>query len=97
MPHNPAPHITDRLTELGLVGSNGMGAVPLSWAEIASWRQLTGVPIEPWEARLLRRLSAAYLAESRAAESETSPPPWRIVITRRQREIEEADLRDLLG
>ena len=56
MPHNPAPHITDRLIEIGLTQAAGMGAVPLSWLEINAWCERTAVDLEPWEARLIRRL-----------------------------------------
>ena len=97
MPPNPAPHLTDRLIEIGLTEAAGMGAAPLSWREIAAWRTETCVPQQPWEARLMRRLSAAYLAESRKAESESCPPPWRTEVTAREREIEEAELRSVLG
>ncbi len=76
MPVNPAPHITDRLVEMGLSEAAGMGAAPLSWKEINAWCERTCVDLPPWEARLMRRLSADYLAESRKAESETCPPPW---------------------
>jgi len=97
MPPNPAPHITDRLIEIGLTQAAGMGAVPLSWLEINAWCHRTAVDLEPWEARLIRELSKVYLAEGRAAESETCPPPWRAPVTRRELEIEEAQLRELLG
>ncbi len=97
MPHNPAPHITDRLIEIGLTQAAGMSAVPLSWVEINAWCERTAIDLEPWEGRLIRRLSAAYLAESRKAEIETCPPPWRAEVTAREREIEEAKLRAVLG
>lgn len=97
MPPNPAPHFTDRLIEIGLTEAAGMGAVPISWRQIEAWQQLTGVPLEPWEARLLRRLSAIYLAEGRTAESESCPPPWRTQVTAREREVEDAQLRSVLG
>ncbi len=73
-----------------------MGAGPVSWSQIDAWQRLTGVPIAPWEARLLRRLSLAYLAEGRQAEAETCPPPWRFDLSPREREIEEAALRAAL-
>ena len=97
MPPNPAPHITDRLIEIGITEAAGMGAVPLTWREINAWRESVRLTIEPWEMRLLRRLSAAYLAESRKAESETCPSPWRAEPTPREREAELAGLRGLLG
>jgi hypothetical protein len=97
MPPNPAPHIVTRLVEIGLTGSNGMGSVPLSWLEINEWQRATAVRLAPWEARLIRDLSVAYLAESRRAESETCPPPWRAQVTKREAETEEARLRAVLG
>lgn len=97
LPPNPAPHITDRLIEIGLTEAAGMGVGPISWVQIDAWQRLTGVPIAPWEARLLRTLSLAYVAEGRRAEAETCPPPWRIETTAREREIEEAELRSVLG
>jgi hypothetical protein len=97
MPPNPAPHITDRLIEMGLTQAAGMGAVPLSWGEINAWCDRTAVDLEPWEARLIRRLSAAYLAESHKADDENCPPPWAAPVTAREIEIEEAQLRAVLG
>jgi hypothetical protein len=97
MPPNPAPHITDRLIEMGVSEAAGMGVVPLSWLTISQWCSLTNVDLQPWEARLIRRLSSTYLAESRLAENEHCPPPWRGVVTQREREIEEAQLRAVLG
>lgn len=76
MPHNPAPKFTDWLVEMGLTEAAGMSAVPISWKEINAWCDRTGIDLLPWEARLMRRLSTDYLAESRKAESETCPPPW---------------------
>lgn len=97
LPPNPAPHITDWLIELGISEAAGMGVGTLSWREIAAWRRETRTVIEPWEARLLRRLSAAYVAEGRKAESESCPAPWWTGVTAREREIEDAELRSVLG
>jgi len=76
IPPNPAPHVIDWLGQLGFTEAGGMGAVPLSWREIAEWQRLTGVPLSPFEAKLLRNLSSAYLSESRKAEDENCPPPF---------------------
>lgn len=97
MPPNPAPHISSWLIEMGLSEAAGMGAVPLSAREIAAWQDNTCIRLEPWVARMIRRLSAAYLAEGRRAETEQCPPPWRMKVTQRELEIEEAQLRRLLG
>lgn len=97
MPPNPAPHIVERLIELGITEAAGMGAAPLSWREIDAWCNRTGVDLDPWEARLLRKLSAEYLAESRRAEDETCPPPWYNGPSRREVETEAARLTMVLG
>ena len=97
MPPNPAPHITDWLIEMGLTEAAGMGAVPISSRELAAWQDNTSVRLAPWEARLIRELSKAYLAEGRIAESETCPPPWRAPVTQRELDIEESQLRMVLG
>lgn len=97
MPPNPAPHITDRLVEIGLTEAAGMGAAPLSWASIHAWQVMTGAPLDPWEARLIRKLSIEYLAEGRRAENENCPPPWRAEVTQREKETELSQLRSVLG
>lgn len=97
MPPNPAPHLVGWLTEMGITESTGMGPVPLSWREISEWQRNTGVELKPWEARLIRKLSLAYLSQSHEAESETCPPPWRAEVTQDELETSEAQLRMVLG
>jgi len=97
MPPNPAPHIVERLLEMGMSQAAGMGVAPLSWAEIVAWQVATMVRLAPWEARLIRRLSSAYIAEGRAAESENCPPPWYDGPSQRAIETEQARLMMVLG
>lgn len=97
MPPSPAYHLIGYFIEMGMSEAAGMGMVPLSWREINAWCDRTRVELSPWEARLIRRLSTEYLAESRRAESENAPPPWRAEVTQREIEIEQAQLEMLLG
>lgn len=97
MPPNPAPHVIDRLIEIGLTEAPGLGAGPLTWMQIEAWARLTGIMLEPWEARLIRRLSGDYLAESRKAEDLNCPPPWRAPVTAAMREAEAQRLVAVLG
>lgn len=97
MPPNPAPALTARLMEIGLTEPAGMGAAPLSWSTIDAWHRITGVTLQPWEARLLRHLSSEYLTESRRAESTNCPPPWRAKVTQEERDTEQARLEAVLG
>jgi len=97
MPPNPAPHLVAWLVEMGMNEAAGMGMVPLSWCEINAWCDRTRIDLAPWEARLIRKLSTEYLAESRRAESENCPPPWKAEVTQREREVELAKLEMLFG
>jgi hypothetical protein len=97
MPPNPASHIVDRLVEMGIVEAAGMGTAPLSQREIHYWQLNSGVRLPPWEARLMRRLSVDYLAESRRAEEETCPPPWNAPSSEGTRRLEAAILDMVLG
>ena len=97
MPPNPMPHVIERLIEIGMSEAAGMGAAPLSWTTMEAWQRITGIMLDPWEARLIRRLSSDYLAMSRQADSETCPSPWRAPITAEQRDTEMARLRMVLG
>ena len=42
--------------------SNGFGQNPISYAEVVSWSQLTGVDPEPLEVQAVMSLDAAYMA-----------------------------------
>ncbi len=97
MPPNPMPHIIARLVEIGLTESNGMGSSPLSWQEINAWCDRTLIDLCPWEARLIRALSVAYVAEKAKSESETHPAPWHSAVTQREIDADEAELDTVLG
>ncbi len=64
------------LFEFGPTTPAGMGSAPIGAIEIAAWQDLLGIEFQPWEARLLRRLSNEYLAESHAATKRDCPPPF---------------------
>lgn len=54
-----------------------MGDAPLGWPDIQAYAQITAAEIDPWEARTLRDLSAAYLVERQRGEKPLSIPPSR--------------------
>lgn len=97
LPPNPAPQIFRWFTEIGMMESGGMAASALSWREINEWQRATAVTLEPWIARLIRRLSVEYLDELRRAESETRPAPWRGKVTQGEIDAELAALVRVLG
>lgn len=73
VPPNPAPHITDWLLEIGPLCSDGGS---LDWVDLAAWQELTGVVLEPWEARLIRQLSGEYASMRFKAEKADCPAPY---------------------
>jgi len=64
------------LMEAGPMSAAGIGPVPLTWLDLDAWQRCTGVRVQPWEARLLRRLSGDYLDELNNAEAHDAPAPW---------------------
>lgn len=55
-------HIWDYFIELcGARGSNGFGVNPISYAEIKSWSDLTGIITTPTEVAAIKQLDAIFL------------------------------------
>lgn len=75
-PFDQGEYLIGYLYEVGPTVAAGMGAGPVTFTEIAAWQAARGFELEPWEARLLRRLSIDYLAESQRATKRECPPPW---------------------
>lgn len=75
-PVDQGEYLIGYLYEMGPTVSAGMGAGPVSFAELVAWQAARGFELEPWEARLLRRLSVDYLAESHRATQRDCQPPW---------------------
>ena len=71
-----AGHVIGLLQEAGLMSSNGMGPVPLSWLEIESWMRCTEVEIPLWEKLTIKTLSEEYVSELVQAKDKTRPPPY---------------------
>lgn len=65
-------HIAAWLFEIGPT----LGKTPLTHAEIESWQRNTGIELDAWQARTLRRLSCDYLDESYSARQADCPAPW---------------------
>lgn len=52
-----------------------MGESPIGWQDIAAWEHLTGIELDVWEARTIRRLSLAFLSQRQKAEKPDCPEP----------------------
>jgi hypothetical protein len=62
--------------ELGWCSYTEAGPRPLGYAEIQAWAQLTRTRLTPWEAVMLRSLTAAYAGSAAAATEPSCPAPW---------------------
>lgn len=70
------PWVVDYLMEIGPFVSAGMGPGPIGWRDIAAWQEISGIDLQPWEGRLIRRLSAEYLGMLQDAKKPECPAPY---------------------
>lgn len=73
IPPNPAPHITDWLLEIGPLSREGG---QIGWPDLTAWQQISGIELEPWEGRLIRRLSGEYATMRIRAEKSDCVAPY---------------------
>lgn len=71
-----APHLIEYLFDAGPVEVSGGQPAALSSTELEHWQAGSGIPLAPWEFRLLRRLSREYLAQCIASEDPSEPAPY---------------------
>jgi hypothetical protein len=69
-------YLLAHLMEAGPVMSGGMGPAPLTFAELRAWQDMVGVELQPWEAKLMRKLSVEFASESQQATAHDRPAPW---------------------
>jgi len=55
-----AEYMTGYFRLSGMSGSNGYGAVPLTWQEIQAFDNCSGLHLDSWERRQLRNMSQVY-------------------------------------
>jgi hypothetical protein len=79
-------YLVGALFDAGPVSAGGMAIAPLTWTEIDAWQRCVGACFAPWEARLIRVLSAEYVNEYNAAAAHDAPMPWIPESTTERRE-----------
>lgn len=84
------------LWEIGPTIAAGMGAGPITHQELRAWQDNTGVVLQPWEARFLRRLSLEYLSAAHKAEKGHCPAPWQLPDAKLVVTAQQAALRALV-
>lgn len=76
-PAGAAEYLIVYLWEVGPTMVVGGHAAQVTHVELRAWMDLTGLELEPWEVRFLRRLSGEYLGELYRAEKRECPAPSR--------------------
>lgn len=94
-PPGMAAYLADYLFDAGPVTHNAMGSAPLGWQDLQAWQRSTGIELQAWEARALRRLSHTYLGASQAALAPDCPPPWSAQPTPERRAHISHSLRNI--
>jgi hypothetical protein len=69
-------YLLNWLFDAGPTMPGGMSTSVLTSAELQAWQHNTGNRMTPWEARTLRNLSAAYVAELLEAANPKRSAPW---------------------
>jgi len=73
LPEVSAQHLIGYLLEIGPT----MGDGPLTHGELLAWMQNTGIELQAWEARYLRRLSIDYMVQSQKSDRRDCPAPYQ--------------------
>lgn len=76
MPPCDAYYLIPYLFEIGPTVAAGMSEGAIGHCEVQAWQANTGIELNAWEARSLRRLSLVYLGESFKAKKPDCPAPW---------------------
>ena len=68
-------YLLDYFIELGAVSSAHEGIQALSFTEIKAWCELMNTKLRPWEVKIIRKMSSAYVGmDYKARKPETQAP-----------------------
>lgn len=66
------------IDEVGLSKSGMAGIVPIDWADIESWVNVTDTCLETWEAKAIMNLSREYCYQFSISSDPKCPPPYNV-------------------
>lgn len=72
--------VLDHAQTLGLSMPGGMGEAPVTAQEIKAWAEGEGVSLSPWEFRMLRRLSRAFVSGLHATDPPGAPVQTKAIL-----------------
>lgn len=70
-------YLVGLLEDIGGVVQNGMGAVPITWTDLKSWADMSGITLTYWELSTLKHMSEAYATELFLATDPKKAPPYK--------------------
>lgn len=69
-------YLVEAFRDLGRFSSTGFGPAVLTWAEIDAFARQTNAITDPWEARSLREMSAAFIEGLEIGKNPLGRAPW---------------------
>ncbi len=60
---------------MGLYKNSGFGHEPISWSEMKAWSEITNTKITPWEAKVLMKLSIAFVYQMSISKNSSCISP----------------------
>lgn len=76
MPEVEAEYVIAYWQQCGMAGQGMSGPVGLTAVELNAWEQSMGVELSPWEHKVIREMSRAYVAALHGGEEPDAPPPY---------------------
>lgn len=94
-----AGYLIGLLFEAGLMSSNGMGPVPISWSEICAWLEATELDVSVWDKLTVKALSEEYVSSLLQSTGPETPAPYvsQGELLARQRKITEENILSSLS
>jgi hypothetical protein len=90
-------YLLEHLFDAGPIVNTAQGSAALGWQDLQAWQHGTGIELQPWEARIVRALSHAYLGSAVAARAPDCPAPYTEAPTPDQRTHVANTLRSIFS
>jgi hypothetical protein len=81
-PLDGGEYIIELFNEVGHCESTGFGAGAVSWTNLKSWYDLSGLALSSWELLLIRELSQAFANEYN--KKDNAQPPYKATVSKYQ-------------
>lgn len=94
-----AGYLVGLLYEAGLMSSNGMGPVPISWSEISAWLSTTELDVSVWDKLTVKVMSEEYVASLLSSTEPAKPAPYVSANEQlaRERRVTESKITNILS